>query len=148
MTQNRLTRLFTFLQVCQIMVHNKAIEKQAKANLLTMHQNAEHYRKPELQRQANSACLSNSQHASYDTCLQAETTHLAFEEAQHQDMLLSANLETLSSYTDSRETFHCLMAELGEKPHIGHVNAAHALAVKATKDTPWKALLKLATRKL
>ena len=107
-----------------------------------MHQNAEHYRKLELQRQANSACLCNSQHASYDTCLQAETTHLAFEEAQHQDMLLSANLETLSSYTDSMETFHCLMAELGGKPHIGHVNVAHALAVKATKDTPWKTLLK------
>ena len=119
-----------------------AIEKHAKANLITMHQNAEHYRKLELQRQANSACLCNSQHASYDTCLQAETTHLAFEEAQHQDMLLSANLETLSSYTDSMETFHCLMAELEEKPHIGHVNVAHALAVKATKDTPWKTLLK------
>jgi hypothetical protein len=42
-----------------------------------------YFRQLELQRQANSACLSNSQHANYDTCLQAENTHLAFEEAQH-----------------------------------------------------------------
>ena len=54
-----------------------------------------YFQQLELQRQANSACLSNSQHANYDTCLQAENTHLAFEEAQHQDMLLSANLEKL-----------------------------------------------------
>jgi hypothetical protein len=99
-------------------------------------------RQLELQRQANSACLSNSQQANYDTCVQAENTYLAFEEAQHQDMLLSANLEKLCCYTESMDTFHCLMASLGEKPHTAHMNVAHVLAVKATKDTPWSTLIK------
>ena len=56
-------------------------------------------------------------------------------------MLLSANLEKLCCYTETMDTFHCLMASLGEKPNTAHMNVAHVLAVKATKDTPWKTLI-------
>ena len=56
-------------------------------------------------------------------------------------MLLSANLEKLCCYTETVDTFHCLMASLGEKPNTAHMNVAHVLAVNATKDTPWKTLI-------
>ena len=106
-----------------------------------MQQNAEHYRKLELERQAHSqntqAFLASLTSSQRQTALESEDTKHSFQEAEHFDMLLSANLETSSSYNDSMSTFQCLMAELGEKPHTGHMNVAHALAVKAMKDTPW-----------
>ena len=74
--------------------------------------------------------------------MQAENTYQAFEETQQQQMLLCANVEKLCSYTESMDAFHCLMASLGEKPNTAHMNLAHVLAVEATKDTPWKTLLK------
>ena len=102
----------------------------------TEHPDAEYFRTLEVERQAHSATLSESHYASFDACVQAENTYQAFEEAQHQQMLLCANVEKLCSYTESMDTFHCLMASLGEKPNTAHMNLAHVLAVKATKDTP------------
>ena len=114
-------------------------EKQAKSNLATLQQDAEHFRKLELERQAYSAIAETDL-----VCLlaQAEETKHTMEEAQHQDMLLSTNLETLIAYTESMNKFQCHFATLGEKPNTAHMNLAHALTVKATKDTPWKTLLK------
>ena len=67
--------------------------------------------------------------------------HKTLEEAQHQDMSLSANLEKLCCYTETMVTFHCPVASLAEKPNTAHMNVAHVLAFKATKHTPWKTLI-------
>mgnify|MGYP003335372863 CR=1 FL=1 len=85
------------------------------------------------------AGLVSAKESQQQTSTTMENTRITMEEATHMDALLSANLAA----ADTLPTMGSLMASLGETPSIHHANLCHALAMHATKDTPWSKLVEL-----